>query len=310
MKLISFKALEGAGESDVFEAFSDASLRDDELEYLCELISDISASAEDGVELAFSVTHFSLAVRFFDLGRYSFLYPVMLSERADARAAVLDVCEYARREELPAVFTDIPSESLGDFLIGFRHVNIDAEDPAASSYRAEIKTECELMVAPPEFSSRSLSFGKLRISERAQYARLCRDAGTNRYWGGDYAEDSTPEKPDSYFAEEAELEFERGLAVSLAIRRNDGFIGEAVFYAFDGMGEAEIAIRILPEFRGLGLGSRIMEALMEAAPSMGLVRLGAQVMRENKFAISLVSKYMEKIEELGDRVLFRADLMK
>ena len=279
-------------------------LTDEELEYLGELTSDIEASLDEDCEVKFALSHFSLIARIFDYGRYSFIYPIALSERADEEAALLDANEYAMREEIERIFTDVPKNSVSVFLENFRHLDIDAEDAEGESFRIKIKTECELLEKIPSLDYEKISLTPLCEDDAKSYARLLRDEETNKYWGYDFREDFSENIDDAFFIENARMEFARGSAITLAIRENGAFLGELTLYAFDALGGAELAIRLLPEARGKKLGYLSFSALSEYARMIGLTRLFAFVDKRNAVSLSYLGKLMEKIDESDTRVKF------
>ncbi|MBQ7333622.1 MAG: GNAT family N-acetyltransferase [Clostridia bacterium] len=283
-------------------------LSEEELEYLNELKTDIENSLPEDCEAQYAISDFCLSVRLFDLGRYSFIYPIALSERADEMAALLSVNEYAMREEIERIFTDVPKECLQLFIESFRHLDIDAETASADSFRVKVKTECELLDEILDFHFDGISLTSLREDDTENYARLLRDEKTNKFWGYDFREDFSENVPDSFFIENAVLEFRRGLAITLAVRFDGKFIGEATLYAFDGMGSAEIAIRLLPKASGRGLGKSTFKAIAEYAKRIGLIRLSAYVDKRNSKSLKYCSSLMEKCDETPDRVKFSLNL--
>ena len=94
----------------------------------------------------------------------------------------------------------------------------------------------------------------------------------------------------------------------MALRLAGEFIGEASLYAFDGKGCAEFAIRLLPDFQGQGLGTQGCRALMLAAKKMGLLRLGARIMKENRASLAMLRKLTESERESEGYVYFTVDL--
>jgi RimJ/RimL family protein N-acetyltransferase len=292
-----------------FENLSELqTLTQEEKEYFEELKRDIEESLDEELEVAFTVADFCLVARIFDFGKYFFIYPVALSERADEEAALLKLNEYAMREEIERVFADVPKECVPLFLENFRHLDIDAENPDQESFRVKIKTECELLDEIPSYNFDKISLGALLDSDVSIYAKLIRDEKTNEFWGYDYKEDFSELVSDSFFIENARMEFLRGAALTLAVRLDGEFIGEATLYAFDGKGDAEIAIRLLPEASGRGLGKLTFNALAEYARRIGLVSLSAFVDKRNAPSLKYCASLMEKREETPSRVKFSRDL--
>lgn len=276
-------------------------------EGITEIIDGMLEVSDGDTELA--ATYFSgcLLIRIFDMGRYIFPLPFELAEDADITAAIYEIAEYAMREEIGLTFTDVPPDMLSLFS-RFRHLNIDAEEPIEdSTYRVSVKTECELLSEIPSMAEGDVSLTPLSEYDTQDYARLCKNEEIIRLWGYDYRED-VPNAPDSYFIENALREFNTGTAITLAIRQNGVFAGEAVIYGFLGTGRAEIAVRILPEHRGKGLGSRALSLLIRLAKRIGLISLVACVYSENTHSVKMTGKYMTRDSEDGDRVKFTLEI--
>jgi len=302
--MISFKALNSENQDAICKLLV-KDLDEDAASVLCELIYGIDTECDD-LEYAVSIHESCLLVRIFDMGRYLFVFPCELSESADVRAAIDAVREYAMREEIPLVFVDTPGYALSEFS-GYRHMDIDADDPDSIVYRVRIKTECELISEIPEVKGERVELSALRETDIPFYAELCRDENVNKYWGYDYSED-VKEPQDAYFFETANSDFFRGVAVTMAVRVGGDFAGEATVYAFDGMGGAEFAIRLLPAFHGKGLGYEATLSAMNAAREIGLVRLYAKVMKENTPSIAMLRRICEDYVEDGQYVTFTVEL--
>lgn len=258
-------------------------------------IKDVLESLEtDGGDIEFAACVFDgcLLIRVFDMGRYLFLYPYEISKEADVSSAIEAVVSYAIKEELPLVFGDVPYDALSVFR-GFRHMDVEAEDERGDSYRVRIKTECELLMKIPEISRGRVTLNEICESDIESYAKLCKDKNVNKYWGYDYSEDvNLP--ADTYFYDNARLQFENGISISMAVRAEDAFCGEAVLYAFDGRGACEFAIRLLPDFQGLGLGSETVLATLELAGKIGLKVLCAKIFSENTPSIKMFKRVSDE----------------
>ncbi len=233
-----------------------------------------------------------MLVRIFDCGRYMFLYPIELSEKSDASEALLAMSEYARREEIGFTLTDVPTDEVARILsLGFRHLDVDCE--GENSYRVRIKTECELASRVPSFELGGLLASELGEDCLSEYAELCRDEELGRFWGYDYREDN-PFASDEFFLKEARRGFARGVALTLALEKDGAFVGAVELFAFDGRGECECAVKIARKYQGRGFGSLAIEAAIEAARRLGLVRLSCDVMNENTPSLKMVRKYFEE----------------
>lgn len=304
--MISFVPKEEIEKKLLFEARQ--ALNSVEYEYLVSLIDEITESASLDTELAFCITHLTLAVRAFDFGRYSFIYPIELSCRANAYLAVEEIIEYAMREEVAKIFTHVPAELCADFIKQFRHLDIDAMDPSGENFSVQVKSECELLSSVPTLTCDELSVTEMGEAHIADYARLSRDRETNKYWGYDFFCDYGENVTDEAFLLDAKNSFARGVSLSVALCHNGKFMGEGVFYAFDGRGNAEIAIRLLPEACGLGFGKKFLGLLTEYAKMIGLISLSAIVDKRNTSSVALFSKVMEKSETHDTRVNFHKKL--
>lgn len=235
-----------------------------------------------------------LALRVFEDG-YSFIFPVAVCDEADPIRVIDQIREYSIKEEIPLVFTDVPSEALGDLLPIFRHANIDAADFEAETYTVRIISEAQALDSLPTIRvDDEITLAPMSEIDDAAYATLCRDKDTNAFWGfDDLADCDSPE--DKYFREVAEGEFSRGVAISLAIRYKGRFAGEATLYHFDYLGDCQCAIRVLPEMRNRAIASRTLGALLRFGEGIGLTSLSSTVMAENKASIALCKKHLDEI---------------
>ena len=300
--MISFNVLNEDNKSEVISSLSQ---NEQVLSELRELVSGMDLSDPD-VEFALSYCHGSALVRVFDMGRYSFLYPFAIENDADTRIALDEIAEYAMREEVRLVVDDVPRECICDFL-SFRHIDVDARDPECESFRVTVKTECELMGSVPDVEAGRVELNAISEADITEYARLCKDENVNKCWGYDYTKDAI-DPDDEYFYESAMAELASGIAVSMAIRCDKKFVGEAVIYAFDGRGSAEFAIRLLPEWQGKGIGTETVRATCAAAMDIGLTKLTSRIMRENVASIRMLSKITNECYEDGDEIVFLIDL--
>ena len=269
-------------------------------EYLEEILDSFDL---DG-ECEFAISSFSgcLLIRVFDMG-YSFIYPVEISDGADALSAIEEIRAYSVREDIPLCFTDVPSEALGDLLPLFRHANIDAADSFGESYTVRIISEASAIDRLPEiFVDDEITLDTLGEEDDSKYATLCRDKETNKFWGYDDLADCDS-ADDSYFREVAESEFSRGIAISFAIRYKGSFAGEATVYQFDHKGSAQCAIRVLPEMRGRKIASRTLFALVNYGEKIGLVRICATVMPENEASVNLCKNHLPLTDQTEEGYL-------
>ena len=298
-KMISFRIF--SGESEIIDEILTV-VPEADREEVEQILFSFSDYSDGSIEVAVSAANDCLLLRIFD-GEYLFPYPVALTDKADARAASDEIRIYSVKEEIPLTFIDVPSEELGELCSLFCHAEAEAEDEERDSYTVRIMTEAALLDEIPSAFCGEISLSALSGADKDAYARLANDAETNKYWGYDVSADN-PNADGEYFLRTAYEEFARGVALSLAVRQGEKFVGEAVIYAFDMQGGAECAIRLLPEYRGKGIATRALDLLFEIGEKIGLLRLYSTVHNENKASLRLFSEKMKICEQLRDKTRF------
>ena len=266
------------------------------------VVDEICESEGDGCEYALSSAFGCLLVRIYD-GEYSFPYPIALTEGGGEYFAIDQLRAYTVKEEIPLVISDIPRDALGEILPMFRHMSLDCTDPDGEYYTLRVSSELSLAGEVEGEAEGDVELSHLRPEDEGEYARLCRDAETNRYWGYDFRED-TPDCEDAYFLESAENELARGVAVCFAVRCEGKFAGEGILYGFDLQGGVQSAVRILPEHRRKGLGALAFDLLSRVAQGMGLIRMYATVAEENTASNELCKKYFDEFCRDGENYLY------
>lgn len=301
--MLSFNVLTEENKDGLIDRISIA-MPESDYEYICEIVDSLLEDSE--CEYALSYSDDCLLVRIFD-GKYFFLYPVGVCADSDESLAAYAIREYAVKEEIPLVYTDVPREELCNLIPLFRHANIDADDDNGDSFTVKIVSEASLFDEIPSISYGKVSLDAITEEDDGEYSRLCKDKETNAFWGYDYSEDE--ENPtDRYFREMAESEFSRGVAMPFAVRADGRFAGEASLYAFDLTGGCECAIRILPELRGRGLATDALLALRSLAKRAGLINLYATVDERNQASKKLCEKCFDEWSISGDRRKYYAKL--
>lgn len=294
--MLSFIIINEENKDDILDRLL-VKMPEADLEYATEIID--SLLFDDECEYAISASNGCLLIRIFDK-KYAFVYPVALSDDADESLAAYSLREYAVKEEIPLIYTEVPKEALGDLIPLFRHVNVDAQDEDGESFVVKVVSEAGMLEAIPTLDYEDITLGEIYEDDDASYAELCKDMETNRFWGYDYsADEESPE--DAYFRNMAQNEFDRGVAIAFAIRVEEKFVGEAALYAFDLLGGAECAVRILPEYRGRGIATKTVYALKTVADSMGLLKLYATVDKQNEASKKLFDKCFEECRPDTDK---------
>lgn len=300
--MISFTILDENSRGEIVKSIMD-SMPDADFDYLSDIIDSLLG---DEGEIAVSFSHGCLLIRIFD-GEYSFVYPVELTEESALGEACDEIRLYAMKEEIPLAFCDVPSDSLGELLLGYRHMSIDTSDPDCEAYTVRLHTEAALLDEIPTLDFGKITLDVLTEEDDSDYARLSKDGETNKFWGYDYTAD-VDDPTDDYFRHEAEAEFARGVAMSFAVRRQGRFVGEATLYAFDYRGGCELGIRILPEHRRGGLAGMIIDGFTECGAKLGLTSIRATVMAKNAPSVGLCTKHFDSFTDDGEVIKFISEI--
>ena len=240
---------------------------------------------------AFAYAYDIFFVRIYDGEKYVFPLPFMLTDNADLRRACLDLSVYARREMIPLIISDIPREELPVLTELFPHIDANCYYEDDDSFVVKVNNECDLLSDFPAIEDGDIRLDQIRREDLDKYAELCRDRELNRYWGYD-ADVDNPDGSKQYYLDVAEREFCDGVSITLAVRYKGEFVGEAVVYDFDYHGSAQIAVRILPAFHGMGIGGLSVKALVALAKSIGLSEVRAEIVNENVASVKMTSKIM------------------
>ena len=301
--MLSFKIINEENKDEILDGLI-IGMPGADSEYMSEIVD--SLLEDEGCEYALSACQGCLLVRIFD-EKYFFLYPVAVCENADESLAAYSLREYAVREEIPLIYSDVPREELGNLIPLFRHANVDAQDGEGESFTVKIMSEASIFDEIPSIEYEGVTLDEITEEDDPLYAGLCKDKDTNAFWGYDYSLDAE-DPDDSYFREMAEGEFARGVAMAFAVRVDSRFVGEASLYAFDLIGGCESAIRILPEYRGRGIATRALLALRSLAERTGLISLYATVDERNEASKRLCEKCFDEWSTKGDRRKYYAKL--
>ena len=256
-----------------------------------EIISGLSMSMCDWMNVAFAYLDNVLYARVWDGEMYVFPLPFMLTEDADAVGACLNLAAYSARELIPFIITDVPREELEFVCSVFPHVDAYSYETDEDSFFIKVNNECDMLHYMPEIELDGITLNELLDSDKERYAELCRDRDLNKYWGYDVDSDN-PDGNADFYLDTARREFKDGIAIALAIRESGEFVGEATIYGFDYRGSASIAVRVLKKCHSRGIGSRATEALIALAAQIGLSTLTAEILLENENSIKMTSKYM------------------
>ncbi len=152
-----------------------------------------------------------------------------------------------------------------------------------AKYNIIPKRAIDLLSRPPRIETERLVLMPVRDEDAEDYARLVTDAERNRYWGEAWGmPKSRGNRSDMFYVRLARKAFARRWEMPLAIYVGGMFAGEVLLHSFGYAAEAEIGVRLLPSFEGMGYASEAVRALTEYAFSkMNLERVEARCFREN-----------------------------
>ena len=272
-----------------------------------DIISSVASCLDDGMSAAFTYGYEILFVRIFDGEKYIFPLPFMLTERADIKRACLELSEYARREMIPFIISDVPREELPVLQELFPHIDANCYLEDDDSFVVKINSECDLLNEWPSVEDGDMVLNRISSDDIDKYAELCADRELNKYWGYDVREDN-PDGSKQFYLDVAEREFGDGIAITLGIRFNGDFVGEAVIYDFDYRGSAQIAVRVSPKYHGKGVGTRATKNLIALAKKIGLSSVKAEIINENSASIKMTSKVMGPGRVDGNKTIFSLTL--
>ncbi len=268
------------------------------------MLDDFRGLATEIDEVAVAVSNGCMLVRVLDGGDYMFIFPIMLSEEGNTASALVSLSEYVRREMLPFLLTDVPREGVELLTEVFAHVDARAYEDDEDVFAAIVKNEIDMLEEYPSVESGDLTLSPITDADTLAYTRLCSDRELNKYWGYDDLADNPSADPEIFMLI-AQREKKDGIALSLAVRRDGKYLGEAVIYNCDFNGEAEIGIRILPEYHG-GVGLLALDGLIKYCRIIGIQTVRARVREENIPAIKMTKKRLVEIERHNGVVHFFA----
>ncbi|MBR5448629.1 MAG: GNAT family N-acetyltransferase [Clostridia bacterium] len=274
-------------------------------EYLDELVENFTDLATEVPEVALSFVGGCALVRIYDEDRYLFIFPIALSDSADVAVALDALAEYIRREMLTFVMSDVPRDGLEIISSMFSHVDAMAYEDDEDLFAVAVKNELDMLDEYPTVTVGDVTLSPLTDADTAAYSALCSDRELNRYWGYDDLADNPTADPEIFMLT-AEREKRECIALSLAIRRDGCYLGEAVIYDFDFREGAEVGIRLLPQYHGGGVGILALDGLIKYAREIGLTTLRARVRAENTAAIRMTKKRMLEVKSEDGVVHFFA----
>lgn len=300
---MNFKSIEN--EKELKRALEEILSRCENDEKKEEVSEMLFGYAQDGVDFALSVWADCLVIRIYD-EEYLFMCPMALNQDASVSDAADEVRRYAIREEIPITFIDVTSDELPLVCEPFRFCESIPMDDEGEIFAVKPLTEIGKIAELPTLSGTKATLTPIYESDIADFARLSRDENTNRHFGYNYKEDYA-DATDGHFYDVMKYEEDVGLAACFAIRCDGEFAGEASLFGFDYLGGASVAIRLLPEFYGRGLGSEAMSLMLDFARNIDIKSVETPIKKANASSIRMTEKYMKYIRDEDDAAIFRID---
>jgi GNAT superfamily N-acetyltransferase len=119
------------------------------------------------------------------------------------------------------------------------------------------------------------------------------------------------ELPENVRARLADVDGVRNAAVlafDAAVMMDDhpeGFPIGVARWISDGDGPPELSITVIDAYQGMGVGTRLMDALLALARKRGVHRIMADVLRENTGMRTLINRYRAVVQRSGDPLVVR-----
>lgn len=149
----------------------------------------------------------------------------------------------------------------------------------------------DLLTRLPSVKTERLTLAPVKDADAAAYALLASDVERNRYWGYDWREDHKRRPADKTFLRDAREDFAKRREMPLGIYRGETLIGEAVLHRFGYAAQAEIGVRLLPAFEGMGYAAEAVRAYCDYAFSkLDLGRVEAKCYRENARSRAMLAR--------------------
>jgi RimJ/RimL family protein N-acetyltransferase len=244
-----------------------------------------------------------LLIRVYDGENYLFISPLPLRDGASEEEGIEKIREYAVKEDIPLFLSDVPIYLL-DFVRDY-FADVDyTVDEEGEAFDATVNSPADMCVRVPTFNTDRLTLAEITSDMAEDYFHLCTEKSGQKYYGYSYADDTERPTPD-YFYERQLYDYTAGLAITLGVYYEGELVGECVLHHFDLLGGAEISIKLLPEFRGLGLGREILTAVIRHKRMLDIKTLYATVHIENTPSIRLFSSLMDEYKSEGSLLHYR-----
>lgn len=155
-------------------------------------------------------------------------------------------------------------------------------------YNIAVHRSIDSLSAYPIINTARLQLKEIQDSDVQQFARLARDEQLNRYWGYDWKQNAPDGSPaDSWFLQDVRNDFKQKNELPLGIYYNGLLVGEVVLHNFGYRAEAEIGMRVLPEYQGKGIAKEALKYMMD----YGFSKLNLEKIEAKCFKANTISAY-------------------
>lgn len=149
-------------------------------------------------------------------------------------------------------------------------------------YNLAVKRTFDGLSKLPKIKTARLTLAEVAERDEAAFAALCRDRELNRFWGYDWRQDAPETVEDQWFLRDIRNDFRQKNELPLGIYCKTTLVGEVVLHHFGYRAQAEIGMRVLPEWQGRGIAKEALLGLMEYGfGKLSLERIEAKCFKEN-----------------------------
>lgn len=294
--MISFLVVDKKNKNEILKIFKEENRAEAE-EY-------IDSALDFGYEEVAVCRYMELLIfRIYDGEYYTFISPIPLSDASDEMDGVCAVREYAVKEDIPLFFADVPLYLLEDMDAYFADIDYTISEDRESA-DVTVNSPADLSVRIPTIECDRVTIAGLTSDEIEEFAYLSTEESGLRYYGYSYSSEVENPSPD-YFYERQLYDYTVGLAMTFGVYFEGGLIGECVLHHFDLIGGAEISIRLMPEYRGLGFGREILLAIIRHKSILDIETLYATVHIDNTPSVRLFSSVMDEYGRDGTKLYYR-----
>lgn len=143
----------------------------------------------------------------------------------------------------------------------------------------------------PTLRGENVVVSNLTPKDKESYCRMYVDEKLNEYWGYDYRADIKKPCPESFYRmQRKDIKEKTCFSLKVTDKATGEFAGEVCLHNFDYFGNAEIGVRILPEYQRKGYAAESLKLLTAWAYKKGAKKVYAKCYKENLPSKTLLEK--------------------